>query len=84
MVICFTDIYHISGLSVLLRSIIEGFTVRILEKYNTQTMLSIIKEEGPTHISLVPQTLKWLMDAGLNQPFSIEKILLEVPNYHLH
>ena len=69
-------IYHISGLSVLLRSIIEGFTVRILEKYNTQTMLSIIKEEGPTHISLVPQTLKWLMDAGLNQPFSIEKILL--------
>ena len=39
-------------------------------------MLSIIKEEGPTHISLVPQTLKWLMDAGLNQPFSIEKILL--------
>ena len=56
-------IYHISGLSVLLRSIIEGFTVRILEKYNTQTMLSIIKEEGPTHISLVPQTLKWLMDA---------------------
>ena len=47
-------IYHISGLSVLLRSIIEGFTVRILEKYNTQTMLSIIKEEGPTHISLVP------------------------------
>lgn len=69
-------IYHISGLSVLLRSIIEGFTVRILEKYNTQTMLSIIKEEGPTHISLVPQTLKWLIDAGLNQPFSIEKILL--------
>ena len=36
-------IYHISGLSVLLRSIIEGFTVRILEKYNTQTMLAIIK-----------------------------------------
>ncbi|MDM7863382.1 o-succinylbenzoate--CoA ligase [Staphylococcus borealis] len=87
-------IYHISGLSVLLRSIIEGFTVRILEKYDTQTMLTIIKEEGPTHVSLVPQTLKWLMDAGLNQPFSIEKILLggaklsstlidEALNYHL-
>lgn len=69
-------IYHISGLSVLLRSIIEGFTVRILEKYNTQAMLTIIKEEGPTHVSLVPQTLKWLMDVGLNRPFSIEKILL--------
>ena len=56
-------IYHISGLSVLLRSIIEGFTVRILEKYNTQTMLAIIKAKRPTHVSLVPQTLKWLMDA---------------------
>ena len=87
-------IYHISGLSVLLRSIIEGFTVRILEKYNTQTMLAIIKAERPTHVSLVPQTLKWLMDAGLSQPFSIEKILLggaklsstlidEALNYHL-
>jgi len=69
-------IYHISGLSVILRSIIEGFTVRILKKYDTQTMLNIIEEEQPTHVSLVPQTLKWLMDAGLNQPFSIEKILL--------
>lgn len=69
-------IYHISGLSVLLRSIIEGFTVRILKKYHTETMLSIIKHEEPTHISLVPQTLKWLMDDGLTQPFSIEKILL--------
>ena len=75
-------IYHISGLSVLLRSIIEGFTVRILEKYNTQTMLAIIKAKRPTHVSLVPQTLKWLMDAGLSQPFSIEKFYLEAPNYH--
>lgn len=69
-------IYHISGLSVILRSIIEGFTVRIVEKFNTVLMLDIIKKEAPTHVSLVPQTLKWLMNAGLNQPFSIEKILL--------
>ena len=54
--------------SVLLRSIIEGFTVRILEKYNTQTMLAI-KSRKTYHVSLVPQTLKWLMDAGLSQPF---------------
>ena len=67
--------------SVWLRSIIEGFTVRILEKYNTQTMLAIIKAER-LHVSLVPQTLKWLMDAGLSQPFSIEKFYLEAPNYH--
>ena len=69
-------IYHISGLSVILRSVIEGFTVRLVGKFNTNKMLHIIKDENMTHVSLVPQTLKWLMDGGLTQPFSIEKILL--------
>lgn len=69
-------IYHISGLSVVLRSLIEGFTLRLESKFNTEQMLNIIKNEAPTHVSLVPQTLKWLMDAGLDRPFYIEKILL--------
>nr|WP_239441207.1 MULTISPECIES: o-succinylbenzoate--CoA ligase [unclassified Staphylococcus] len=69
-------IYHISGLSVILRALIAGFTVRIEPKFNTQQILHIISEESPTHVSLVPQTLKWLMDAGLTQPYNIEKILL--------
>ncbi|PHK50845.1 o-succinylbenzoate--CoA ligase [Staphylococcus edaphicus] len=69
-------IYHISGLSVVLRALIEGFTLRIASKFDTDKMLDIIKNEAPTHVSLVPQTLKWLMDGGLHQPFYIEKILL--------
>ena len=69
-------IYHISGLSVVLRALIEGFTLRLEAKFDTDKMMKIIKEETPTHISLVPQTLKWLMDEGWHQPFSIEKILL--------
>ena len=69
-------IYHISGLSVLLRSVIEGFTVRLLDKFDTQRMMYIIKNEHITHVSLVPQTLQWLMDAGLTQPYKLEKILL--------
>ena len=69
-------IYHISGLSVILRSVMEGFTVRLLEKYNTENMLDIIKNEDITHVSLVPQTLKWLMDTGLEKPYQLEKILL--------
>ncbi|KRG10491.1 o-succinylbenzoate--CoA ligase [Staphylococcus sp. NAM3COL9] len=69
-------IYHISGLSVILRALIEGFTVRIASKFNSATMLSIIKEEFPTHVSLVPQTLKWLMDEGFDHPYHVQKILL--------
>ena len=68
-------IYHISGLSVILRSVIEGFTVRIVEKFKTKKCLKSLLMKT-SHVSLVPQTLKWLMDAGLTQPYSIEKILL--------
>ncbi|SUM33704.1 O-succinylbenzoic acid-CoA ligase [Staphylococcus gallinarum] len=39
-------------------------------------MLDIIVNERPTHVSLVPQTLKWLMDSGLTKPFNIKRILL--------
>lgn len=86
--------YHISGLSVMLRALIKGFTVRLEKKFNTERMLKIIQEEGPTHMSLVPQTLKWLMDAGWHQPYHVERILLggaklsralidQAINYHL-
>lgn len=68
--------YHISGLSVMLRALIKGFTVRLEQKFNTERMLDIIRDEGPTHVSLVSQTLKWLMDAGWHQPYHVEKILL--------
>ncbi|UXV36022.1 o-succinylbenzoate--CoA ligase [Staphylococcus sp. IVB6181] len=69
-------IYHISGLSVLLRSIIVGFTVRIVQKFDAAQILKQIQTEQITHISLVPQTLQWLMNQGLNQPYQLEKILL--------
>ncbi|HAR7220428.1 o-succinylbenzoate--CoA ligase [Staphylococcus aureus] len=69
-------IYHISGLSVLLRAVIEGFTVRIVDKFNAEQILTIIKNERITHISLVPQTLNWLMQQGLHEPYDLQKILL--------
>ncbi len=59
-------IYHISGLSVFLRAVIEGFTVRIVDKFNAEQILTMIKNERITHIWLVPQTLNWLMQQGLH------------------
>ncbi|MCO4456276.1 2-succinylbenzoate-CoA ligase [Staphylococcus aureus] len=69
-------IYHISGLSVLIRAVIEGFTVRIVNKFNAEQILNMIKNERITHISLVPQTLNWLIQQGLHEPFNLQKILL--------
>lgn len=69
-------IYHISGLSIIIRSMLYGFTVYLKEKFDPQAILSCIQHKHITHLSLVPQTLTRLMDEGLNQPFNIEKILL--------
>lgn len=74
-------IYHISGLSVLLRAAIEGFTVRIVDKFNAEQILTMIKNERITHISLVPQTLNWLMQQGLHEPYDLQKYYLAVLNY---
>lgn len=69
-------IYHISGLSVLIRSLIEGFTVVLEAKFNIDRVIHLIKHEGITHISLVPQTLQWLIKDELTEPYNLEKILL--------
>ncbi|GGB02329.1 2-succinylbenzoate--CoA ligase [Macrococcus hajekii] len=60
-------LYHISGLSVLLRSVIEGFTVILFEKFDAEAIIQSIQEDGVTHISLVPQTLEWLLAADLER-----------------
>src|SRR5699024_5837409 len=68
-------IYHISGLSVLIRSLIFGFTIIIEPKFETNRVMNLIKNNNITHISLVPQTLQWLMESNLDQPYNLEKIL---------
>ncbi|TDM07492.1 o-succinylbenzoate--CoA ligase [Macrococcus lamae] len=60
-------LYHISAFSILLRSVIEGFTIVLFEKFEEAAIMTSIKEQGITHISLVPQTLEWLLDAGLER-----------------
>lgn len=69
-------IYHISGLSVLIRSLIEGFTLILEPKFDVNRVMHLIKNDNITHISLVPQTLQWLMQDELTQPYQLEKILL--------
>lgn len=69
-------IYHISGLSIVIRSVLYGFTVYLMEKFDEQKIMKAIKHKNITHMSLVPLTLKRLMRAGLTKPYELEKILL--------
>src|SRR5699024_5443062 len=64
-------IYHISGLSVLIRSLIFGFKVIIEPKFEINRVMDLIKNNNITHISLVPQTLQWLMESNLDQSFGM-------------
>lgn len=54
-------IYHISGLSVLLRAVIEGFTVRIVDKFNAEQILTMIKMNESRTFRLCHKLLNWLM-----------------------
>ncbi|MDO5374951.1 MAG: o-succinylbenzoate--CoA ligase [Staphylococcus rostri] len=69
-------IYHISGLSIVIRSVIYGFTLYLMDKFDEQQVLDAVKYKKVTHMSLVPLTLKRLMSAGLTEPYQLEKILL--------
>ncbi|MCS4485276.1 o-succinylbenzoate--CoA ligase [Staphylococcus americanisciuri] len=69
-------IYHISGLSIVIRSVLYGFTVYLMENFDEQQVMHAVQYKGLTHMSLVPLTMKRLMRAGLTAPYQLEKILL--------
>ncbi|WP_031544306.1 o-succinylbenzoate--CoA ligase [Salinicoccus luteus] len=68
-------IYHISGFSVLLRSVIRGCTMVLIEKFEEAKIWRTISEYGVTHTSMVPIMLKRLMDHGVRE-HGLEGILL--------
>lgn len=69
-------LFHISGLSILLRAVMDGCTVVLHEKFDAHLIINDIQEKNITHISLVPQTLERLMKSGLNAPFSLKGMLI--------
>ncbi len=54
-------LFHISGLSIVMRSLIYGTTVVITPGFDAEEIGRAIKEHGVTHISLVPTMLRRLM-----------------------
>ncbi|CAB4925783.1 unannotated protein [freshwater metagenome] len=71
--LCALPLNHVGGLSVLLRSAIAGTTAVVHERWDTDRVLASLAgrlpEEGPppTMVSLVPTTLRRLLDAGLRR-----------------
>jgi O-succinylbenzoic acid--CoA ligase len=67
--LCAMPLNHVGGLSVLLRSAIAGTTAVVHAGWDTERVLAALTgERPPTMVSLVPTTLRRLLDAGLRGP----------------
>lgn len=58
-----TPLFHVSGLSVIMRSLFNGTRVTLLEKFDEAEVLRLVSTDNITMISLVPTMLKRLIHA---------------------
>jgi O-succinylbenzoic acid--CoA ligase len=72
--LCALPLTHVGGLSILVRSVIAATTVLLHERWSTDAVL--LGTDDATMISLVPTTLKRLLDAGLEDPPALRHALL--------
>src|SRR5690625_789525 len=50
--------FHVGGLSILIRSVIYGMSVVVMEKYERHTLYTLIEEKKVTIVSLVTLMLQ--------------------------
>lgn len=61
--------FHVGGLSILIRSVTYGMTVFFMEKYDVTTLKTALFEKGVTIASLVTLMLQQLLDESENENF---------------
>lgn len=59
--LCVAPIFHISGFSIIMRGLIYGMTVRLVEKFRAEELERILANETVTIMSVVPFMLKNLI-----------------------
>ncbi len=73
--LCTLPLSHVGGLSILVRSAIYATTAVVHERWDTERALAEIAA-GATLVSVVPTTLRRLLDAGLAHPPALRCALL--------
>jgi o-succinylbenzoate---CoA ligase len=69
--LCALPLSHVGGLSILMRSAIYGTTAVVHERFETDSVLNVLREQDITLVSLVATTLARLLDAGLERPATL-------------
>ncbi|WP_226528400.1 o-succinylbenzoate--CoA ligase [Metabacillus niabensis] len=62
-------LFHISGLSILFRSVIYGIGIVLFERFNAEKMNRAIMEEGVTIVSVVTTMLNQMLDKLGNEKY---------------
>ena len=60
--LCVAPIFHISGFSILMRGLIYGMGVRLVNHFDAQVVNQILEDEPVTIISAVPYMLKKMLE----------------------
>jgi O-succinylbenzoic acid--CoA ligase len=76
--LCPMPLAHVGGLSIQIRSAVYGTAVLLHERFDTERALAALMdpEERVTLVSLVPTMLSRLLDAGLQAPPTLRRVLL--------
>ncbi len=69
-------LFHVGGLSILLRSALFGGAVLAQEGFDVEAVRGALHEDGATCVSLVPVMLERLMQAGVKPPPTLRFALL--------
>jgi o-succinylbenzoate---CoA ligase len=64
--LCCLPLYHVSGLSIVMRSVIYGTTAVIHDGFGVDRVAASLEGDGVTVISLVPTQLARLLEAGVD------------------
>ena len=74
--LCALPLFHIGGLSILIRAAIGGFAVHLHDGFDVQAVKAELEAGAVTHVSLVPTMLGRLRDAGLARAPGVEHVIL--------
>lgn len=74
--LCVLPLYHVGGLSIILRGILHGVTVDLLPRFDLDAVNHALDTLPITHVSLVPTMLYRLLESRTRWPESLRLILL--------
>ena len=74
--LCTLPLYHVGGLSIILRACLYGITVDLRERFDLETVNHALAHEGVTLVSLVPTMLYRLLEHGTPEKWSSLRCVL--------